>query len=1156
MNDRIEMAPRPPEPDLRPEAGEMARRIRDFDWSKTPLGPEDRWPASLKTAVRVMLGSRYPMFVWWGEDRINIYNDAYAPVLGDRHPRALGRPAEETWSDIWDTVGPQAELVMREGRSTWSEELLLVMGRKGFLEESFFTYSYSPIPDDDGAIGGLFCACTEETQRVLGRRRLRLLQAIAERAAEARTIEDACELACSAVAENPNDLPFALLYLLEPDGTRARLAGTCGLEADHAASPRSVELGGEGDVWEFGRVARTGEAVLIDELPRRFGALPGGVWPESPTRARVLPMIKGSDSVHPAGFVVAGVSPRLSFNDDYRGFMALVAGQIGTAVATAGAYEEERRRAEALARLDEAKTAFFSNVSHEFRTPLTLMLGPVEDLLARPPDEIPPESRSLLEVVRRNGARLLRLVNTLLDFSRIEAGRARATYRPTPLGLLTADLASLFRSAVERAGLRLVVDCPEPPEPVFVDRDMWEKIVLNLLSNAFKFTFEGEIAVELRSSGSAVELSVRDTGAGIPAEEMPRLFERFHRVKDARGRTYEGSGIGLALVDELVKLHGGEVRGESEVGRGSTFRVVLPLGSAHLPQDQIEAAAPAAPGGMASVFVEEALRWLPDANPNGHPEEGPLEVPVVEPLDDTTSSRTRARVLVVDDNPDMRRYISRLLGGRYRVESAADGVEALESARRKTPDLILADVMMPRLDGFGLLRELRADPATRDLPIILVSARAGEDSRIEGLEAGADDYLVKPFSAKELLARVAAHIQISRIRRESAREQRRLRADAEAANARLEDADRRKDEFLATLAHELRNPLAPLSSGLQIMKLIGNDGEAFDRSRAMMERQLDQLVRLVDDLLDVSRISRGKIELRREPVELAAVIRQAVETSLPLIQENGHTLQVRVPPGVPLYADATRLGQVFSNLLNNAATHSQREGRIAVVAETAGGEVVVRVRDTGLGIAPEALPGIFEMFAQGDHPVERPHRGLGIGLSLVKALVEMHGGSVTARSEGRGKGSEFEVRLPLSRAAAATVPASGRPSAPRGTPRRILVVDDSRDAASGLASLLGLMGNETRAAFDGVEALEMGSEFQPDVVVLDIGMPKLNGYQTARRIREEPWGKNVVLVALTGWGQEADRRRAHEAGFQFHVVKPAAPASIEKLLASLPAVEA
>jgi len=314
-----------------------------------------------------------------------------------------------------------------------------------------------------------------------------------------------------------------------------------------------------------------------------------------------------------AGFVVAGVSPRLAFNDDYKGFFDLLAGQVAAAVANARAYEEERRRAEALSELDRAKTAFFSNVSHEFRTPLTLILGPVDDALAGADGELPPPLRERLEVARRNGQRLQRLVNTLLDFSRIEAGRVRASYEPTDLAAFTADLASNFRSACEKAGLELAVDCPPLAEPVFVDRQMWEKVVLNLLSNAFKFTFGGEIAVSLQAAGgSVIRLTVRDTGTGIPEEEVPKLFERFHRVHGARARTHEGTGIGLALVQELVKLHGGSVQVESEPNAGTMFAVTIPAGKAHLPAERIAAERVLSSTAMgAAPYVEEAMRWLP-----------------------------------------------------------------------------------------------------------------------------------------------------------------------------------------------------------------------------------------------------------------------------------------------------------------------------------------------------------------------------------------------------------------------------------------------------------------------------------------------------------------------------------------------------------------
>ncbi len=371
--------------------------------------------------------------------------------------------------------------------------------------------------------------------------------------------------------------------------------------------------------------------------------------------------------------------------------------------------------------------------------------------------------------------------------------------------------------------------------------------------------------------------------------------------------------------------------------------------------------------------------------------------------------------------------------------------------------------------------------------------------------------------------------------------------------ADLSEADRRKDEFLATLAHELRNPLAPLRNGLQVMKLARDDAEAVEQARSMMERQLGQMVRLIDDLMDLSRISRGKVELRKERVELAKVVQHAVETSRPLIEASGHDLTIQVPPD-PIYVDAdlTRLAQVFSNLLNNAAKYTEEGGSVTLTVERQGSDAVVSVRDTGVGIPAHMLPKVFEMFTQVDRTLERSQGGLGIGLSLVKGLVEMHGGSVEARSEGHGMGSEFVVRLPVVLSLAGERRGEeGGEQIPATARRRILVVDDNRDAALSLAMMLKIMGNETQTAHDGLEALAVAAAFRPDVILLDIGMPKLNGYDACRRIREQPWGRAVVLVAQTGWGQEDDRRRSQEAGFDFHMVKPVEPAALEKLLESV-----
>jgi PAS domain S-box-containing protein len=728
--------------------------MRQKDWSENPLGPVERWPQALKTAVRIMLTSRQPMFVWWGDELINLYNDAYKSIIGRKHPDALGQPASTIWREIWDQVGPRARAAMFENEGTYDESLLLIMERNGYAEETYYTFSYSPVPNDEGGTGGILCANTEDTQRIVGARQLALLRELAARTGAARSIEDACARSARSLETNPRDLPFALIYLLDADHRRMVLAGAAGIALGHRAAPAAVVLDAE-CIWPLAEVLRNNAPTVVagfwsDE------PLPAGAWPLPPATAAVLP-IASSGQAGRSGVLVVGLNPYRLYDDGYQGFLGLVAGQIGAAIANAQAYEEERRRAESLAEIDRAKTAFFSNVSHEFRTPLTLILGPLEEILARPADSVYEENRRLVGVAHRNGLRLLKLVNSLLDFSRIEAGRVQANYQLTELGAFTADLASIFRSTVEKAGLRFTVRCLPLARPVYVDRDMWEKIVLNLISNAYKYTFEGEIEVEMGPApdGATAVLEVRDTGTGIAAEELPRIFDRFHRVEGARGRTHEGTGIGLALVQELVKLHGGSVAVASEPGKGSTFTVRVPFGSSHLPPERV--GVPAALVSTATrpdAYVEEAERWLPSNAAAGR--------------DSGAGGAVRYRIILADDNADMREYVRRLLESRYEVTAVTNGQEALALAIDRPPDLVLSDVMMTGLDGFGLLGALRAHPRTRALPVILLSARAGEEARIEGLQSGADDYLVKPFTARELLARLDTHLRMSHLRQDVA----------------------------------------------------------------------------------------------------------------------------------------------------------------------------------------------------------------------------------------------------------------------------------------------------------------------------------------------------------------------------------------------------
>ncbi|MFD5827223.1 SpoIIE family protein phosphatase [Lentzea sp. NPDC060358] len=737
------------------EDPEVGRDLAAVDWAATPLGPPEDWPQSLQTAVGILLSSRFAMWMAWGPELTFFCNNAYRhDTLGRKYPWALGRPTAEVWAEIWEDLRSRVDSVLDTGQATWDEALQLFVERSGYLEESYHTFSYSPLRDESGAVAGLLCVVSEETDRVVGDRRMATLRDLGSDPTMVREEQEVLAFACAQLQRNQRDLPFTLAYVFE-DG-HARLAEASGITHGHPAAPEVVSPG-DASPWPV-EAARRGESVLVDlgEVP----GLPTGAWDRPPLNAFVTPLQRPGGT--PYGFLVAGLNRHRPFDDGYRGFVELVAGNIASGIAGARGFRAQQRRAEELAELDRAKTAFFSNISHEFRTPLTLIMGPVQDLRERlaPVD---PQAEQELEVVQRNGLRLGKLVNTLLDFSRLEAGRMQAVYQPVELASVTAELASVFRSAVEKAGLRFEIDCPPLPQPVHVDLGLWEKVVLNLLSNALKFTVEGSVSVTVRPGDGGAVVTVADTGVGVAEHEIPRLFERFHRIEHTWSRSKEGSGIGLALVQELVGLHGGSIRAESTEGEGTRFTIELPYGTEHVPAGAVarEPVLPV-PSDIAAPYVQEALRWLPDPGLT------------VDDLMLSTAAGTApevpATVLVADDNADMREYLTRLLvRAGYEVRTVTDGLAALEAARTHPPDLVVSDVMMPRMDGLSLVAALRADQRTMAVPVLLLSARAGQEASGEGLRAGADDYLVKPFAAADLLARVRANVDLFRLRGQHAR---------------------------------------------------------------------------------------------------------------------------------------------------------------------------------------------------------------------------------------------------------------------------------------------------------------------------------------------------------------------------------------------------
>ncbi|HEY9825425.1 MAG TPA: ATP-binding protein [Stenomitos sp.] len=979
-------------------SSKMGQLIAAKDWSKSPLGAIEHWPQSLRTALSLCLSSNFPINLIWGPERTQLYNDGYWPICGDKHPQSLGQDFKEFWSSAWDELGDPFERASA-GESVFLENQRMFLTRNGYLEEAFFTFAFSPIRDERGRVGGLFHPVTETTQQTLAERRLNVLRDLAESTAEARTIQSACHLSVEALAAHALDLPFVLFYQFDPEQNQAHLISGIGLERDSATCPTHVDLAASSAPWGLAEAMQqpSGQLQRIDNQSQQWDALEWEPASESPQTSIVIP-ISLPGFTHPWGILIAGVSPRRALDEPYQGFYLSLGQCLIAALAKAHAYEEEQKRAEALAELDRTRKIFCSDISHVLRNPLTLMLGGAEEALMDQDYPLPPQHRQRMEAVQHNGLRVLKLLDMLWDSTCLESDRRVAVvYEPIDLATATVELAEAFRPVVEQAQLRLVVDCSPLSEPIYIDRNLWVQIVLNLLSNALKFTFAGQITVRLRHIDDRIELTVEDTGIGIAAAEIPHLFERFYQVKGARGRTLEGLGIGLSLVQEWVTLHGGSVAVRSTVGEGSCFSVSIPTGCAHLPPEKMGVTrASASTAREAASYVEEALSWLDDVATNREGSKSGQGTDATTATDSSDALFMQSRILLVQADVEMRNYMKWVLSERWQVETATTGAIALEKLQQQLPDLVLADVRTPEIDGLQLLNTLRADPTTANIPVILLAAQAQSEEVEANLELEADDYLRDPFSARELQARVETQLRPSQLRQ-------------------AQSMSGFKDELLTNVIYELQATLTLILGWARLLQRQPLKAARLTQGLVSIERNALIEFKLVKDLLDVFNILSQKLQLKCQVVDLQALVQDVLATCSDKADAKNIQLVVTMADDLlsDIFADGDRLRQILENLLDNAIKFTPEGGQIHFQLEYVNCEARITIRDTGVGIPADLLPYIFDRFIQARSPSCRLPGEFGVGLAITRHLVELHNGSIKAASDGEGQGATFTVHLPF-----------------------------------------------------------------------------------------------------------------------------------------------